>query len=321
MLGQIGHRREEVLCGPSVGADCAVLKTGPDELLLFSADPITGTVQGIGGHSIHITANDLAAAGAEPVAVLLTVLLPPGTEEEEVREMMRSAEEVCAQLQIEILGGHTEITTAVSRPVISVTGIGKCAAENLMNPENVRPGQDIVVTKWIGLEATAILARECEEYLRGKISEEFLDTAASFKEFLSVVPDAEAAARSGAVLMHDITEGGVLGALWEAAEVGRTGVDIDLSAIPVREETTAICDAFSVDPLRIMSSGSLLIIAEDGNKLAGKLKDLGIHSAVIGKTTEGEERILRNGAIVTKLNAPEPDMLYTALERSGKGGV
>ena len=317
MLGQIGHRRDEVLCGPAVGADCAVLQTGPGEVLLFSTDPITGAVQGIGGHSIHITANDLAAAGAEPVAVMLTLLLPPGTEEQEVREIMSSAEEVCRQLGIEILGGHTEITPAVSRPVISVTGIGKCAEEDIMKPNAVRPGQDIVVTKWIGLEATAILAKECAEFLRGRIQEEMLSEAASLTGYLSVVPEATAAAKCGAVLMHDITEGGILGALWEAAEAGRTGLDINAAAIPVRRETMEICRAFSVDPLRIMSSGSLLIITEDGKKLVETLKDLGICSSVIGKTTDSEERILRTGDSVTHLTPPEPDMLYTALKRGG----
>lgn len=314
VIGQIGHRRNEVLCGPAVGADCAALRTEPGEVLLLSSDPITGAVHGIGGHSIHVTANDLAAGGAEPVAVLLTLLLPPETAEEDVRDMIRGAEEVCAQLKIEILGGHTEITPVVSQPVISVTGIGKCREKDLPDPSCVRPGMDILVSKWIGLEGTAILANERKDYLRKRIPEDTITEAARFSRYLSIVPEAAAAKESGAVLMHDITEGGILGALWEAAEVGKTGLEIDLSAVPVRPETQAVCEAFSVDPMRIMSSGSLLVITEDGRELAERLSGIGVHSSVIGKTTEKKDRILRDGKSVYLLAPPEPDALYTALQ-------
>ena len=314
VLDQIGHRREEVLYGPAVGADCAVLETAPGEVLLLSSDPITGAVKGIGGHSIHITANDLAAAGAEPVAVLLTLLLPPETTEEEVRGIMYDAENICAQLRIEILGGHTEITPVVSQPVISVTGIGKGAKKDLLKAANVRPGMDLVVSKWIGLEAAAILAQECGEFLRGRVPDEMIAEAASFSKYLSVVPEALAAKKNGAVLMHDITEGGVLGALWEVAEAGHTGLEIDQAAIPVRKETQEICRAFSIDPLQVMSSGSLLIVAEDGVKITEALRQDGIPSAVVGRTTQSEERILRCGDTVSELTPPEPDALYTALE-------
>ena len=314
VLNQIGHRRKEVLCGPAVGADCAALETGPDEVLLLSSDPITGAVQGIGGHSIHITANDLAAAGAEPVAVMLTLLLPPETAEKEIHEIMSEAEDVCAGLKMEILGGHTEITPVVSQPVISVTGLGKCRKDELLKAENIRPGMDLVVSKWIGLEASAILARERSEFLRGKMPDQMISEAASFASYLSVVQEAAAAKKNGAVWMHDITEGGILGALWEVAEAGKTGVDVDLSAVPVREETRRICQAFSVDPLRIMSSGSLLIAAEDGNALVQALQKQGIPASVIGKTTEQAERIVRYGSSCDRLTPPEPDALYTALQ-------
>lgn len=125
VLKQVKHRREEVLVGPAVGQDCAVLQVAGDEVLVMSTDPITGTVKDLGSHSIHITANDLAASGAEPVGVMLTMMLPDTVEEPEVRKMMQDAEEVCRQLNIEVLGGHTEITNVVRQPLISVTGVGK----------------------------------------------------------------------------------------------------------------------------------------------------------------------------------------------------
>ena len=125
VLKQVKHRREEILMGPSVGVDCAALEVGADEVLVMSSDPITGTVQDIGSHCIHITANDLAASGAEPLGVMLTVMLPDTVEEPEIRRMVQDAEAVCSRLNMEIFGGHTEITNVVNQPVISVTGVGK----------------------------------------------------------------------------------------------------------------------------------------------------------------------------------------------------
>lgn len=125
VLKQVKHRRGEVLVGPAVGQDCAALEVGEDEVLVMSTDPITGTAKDLGHHSIHITANDLAAAGADPVGVMLTVMLPDTVEEPEIRKMMQDAEETCEKLHMEILGGHTEITNVVKQPLISVTGVGK----------------------------------------------------------------------------------------------------------------------------------------------------------------------------------------------------
>lgn len=176
VLKQVKHRREEVLVGPAVGQDCAALEVGEDEVLVMSTDPITGTAKDLGHHSIHITANDLAAAGADPVGVMLTVMLPDTVEEPEIRKMMQDAEETCEKLHMEILGGHTEITNVVKQPLISVTGVGKMKKENLRTVSQIRPDQDIIVTKWIGLEATTILAKEKEDELKKRFPAVLIDT-------------------------------------------------------------------------------------------------------------------------------------------------
>ena len=152
VLRQVKHRRDEVMMGPAVGQDCAVLALKEDEAFVMSTDPITGTVKDIGSHSIHITANDLAASGAEPVAVMLTVMLPPEVEEPALRTMMEDVERVCRELQIEVIGGHTEITDVVKQPLISVTGVGKIKKDKMILTSGMKEGQDIIVTKWIGLE-------------------------------------------------------------------------------------------------------------------------------------------------------------------------
>ncbi len=313
VLNQVHHRRSEVLAGPAVGLDCAAILAGTDEVFVLSTDPITGTVKDLGSHCIHVTANDLAASGAEPLGVMLTMLLPENIEESEIRQIMKDAEKTCASLDIEILGGHTEITKVVTQPVITVTGIGRTTKKTFLDPADIRPGQDVVITKWIGLEATTILAKEKEKELLTRFSPDFLRTAKSFDRYLSVVPDARCAMECGVSAMHDITEGGVFGALWEIGSAGSTGLEIDLKAIPIRQETVEICEYFDLNPYQIMSSGSMLIVTDDGTGLVRHLQEAGIPAAVIGRTAEGNDRILKNGSEVRYLDRPHADELYKVM--------
>lgn len=313
VLKQVKHRREEVLVGPAVGQDCAVVQVESDEVLVMSTDPITGTVKDLGSHSIHITANDLAASGAEPIGVMLTVMLPDTVEEPEVKKMMQEAEATCKKLNMEVLGGHTEITNVVRQPLISVTGVGKIKKSRVITTLQVQPEQDIVVTKWIGLEATTILAKEREEELRKRFPAGIVDTAIGFDRFLSVVPESRIAMEHGVAAMHDITEGGVFGALWEMASGAGVGLEVDLKKIPIRQETVEICQYFDLNPYQIMSSGSMMIAADDGHELVRKLEKAGIHAAVVGRTNAGNDRILRNGEDVRYLDKPQPDELYKVL--------
>ncbi len=315
VLKQVHHRREDVLAGPSVGVDCAAVAAGENEVFVFSSDPITGTVKDLGSHCIHITANDLAASGAEPVGVMLTFLFPESLEEQELRAIMQDADRTCAEMGMEILGGHTEITACVNAPLISVTGVGKISRDAFLNPADIRPDQDVVVTKWIAIEGTTILAKEREEELLQRFSPEFVQEARDFDRFLSVVKDAQVAVKSGVVAMHDITEGGVFGALWEIASAGNVGLEIDLKAIPIRQESVEICEFFDVNPYELMSSGSMLIVTENGEKLVSELRKAGIHSAIVGRTTDSNDRILRNGDEVRYLDKPHTDELYRALAR------
>ncbi|MGI6007751.1 MAG: AIR synthase family protein [Ruminococcus sp.] len=313
ILKQVHHRREEVLVGPQVGQDCAVLGLKEDEVFVMSADPITGTTKDIGSHCIHITANDLAASGAEPVGMMLTVMLPEGVEEPEIRKMMQDVERTCEELNIEVLGGHTEVTNVVRQPLISVTGVGKIRKDELLTTMQMKEDQDIIISKWVGLEATTILAKEKETELRRVFSEEFIERARSFDQYLSVLKEARIAREHGASAMHDITEGGVFGALWEMAEAAGVGLDVDLKKIPIRQETVEICEFFGLNPYLIMSSGSMMIAADDGYHLVQAMKEAGIEAAVVGRTVKGNDRILRNGEDVRYLDRPQTDELYKVL--------
>lgn len=310
VLRKVTHRREEVLSGPGVGRDCAALQLDEDEIFVMSSDPITGTVKDMGSHCIHVTANDLAAAGAEPVAVMVTALLPPEIQESQLRRIMVEMEETCAALHMEVIGGHTEITDAVTRPVLSVTGVGKIKRKNALFGCGLKAGQDLVVTKWIGLEGTSIVAKEREEQLTQVFSKDFVCTAQRFDQYFSVLPESRIAMAHGVSGMHDITEGGIFGALWEMAEGADVGLDIDLKRIPIRQETVEVCEQFGLNPYLLMSSGSLLIGAGHGESLVRKLREAGIFAVVIGQATDSKDRILRNGGEIRYLDRPQSDELY-----------
>lgn len=313
ILKQIHTRRKEVLLGAAVGEDCAAVKLEEGEVFVLSSDPITGTAVDIGNLAIQITLNDLASAGAEPVGVMLTVLLPESITEPEIRQLMQQTEESCSRANVQILGGHTEVTAVVSQPVVTVTGVGKAKQSTLVTTSGARAGMDIVVTKWVGLEGTSILAKEMAAVLSTRFSESFIRRAQNFDSLLSVLPEAEVAVLSGVDAMHDVTEGGIFGALWEMAESSGVGLEIELKKIPLKQETVEICEFFGISPYELISSGSMLMAAKDGNQLVLELQKAGIAAVVIGKATAGNDRILQNDGERRFLEPPKTDELYKVL--------
>ena len=316
IIRQIKTKRDEIIVGAGVGEDCAAIGLSDDEVFVMSTDPITGTTHDIGSLAVHVTANDIASSGAEVIGIMLSVLLPEGTEEEELKSIMRQVEDVCARLNIQTIGGHTEVTPVVNQIVITATGVGKIKKDRLITTSGANIGDDVIVTKWIGLEGTSIIAREKEEELGRRFSPAFTETAKSFSEYLSVVEDAQIAVRTGVSAMHDVTEGGIFGALWEIAESSGTGLEINLLDIPVRQETVEICEEFGLNPYGLISSGSMLITAPNGSDVVRNLKKAGINAAVIGKVTPGNDRVLINGDEKRYLEPPAADELYKIYERT-----
>lgn len=310
---QIKHRREEVLVKPGVGEDCSVIELAQDQVFVISTDPITGTVHDIGKLAVHITANDIASSGADLIGIMLTVLLPLDSSESDLKAMMKEIEETCMQLDIEVVGGHTEVTGAVNQPIISVTGIGKMDKKDIITTAGLIPGQDIVMTKWVGLEGTAILAKDQEEKLLTRYTGEFIAGAKEFINHISVVKEAKIARTMEVTAMHDVTEGGVFGALWEMAAASKTGLEIDLKKIPIKQETVEICEFFDLSPYMLMSSGSMLIATNRGSDLVQALKEAGIPSAVIGKVTAGNDRVIINEEERRFLEPPKSDELYKVI--------
>lgn len=310
IMKQIKTKREEVLIGAAIGEDCAILQLKEDEVFVMSTDPITGTVHDIGALAVHITANDIATAGAEPIGVMLSVLLPEEIEEPQLKEMMRQVEATCSELNIQTIGGHTEVTRAVNQPIITVTGVGKAKKDAFFTTKGAKPGQDIVVSKWIALEGTSIIAKEKEKELLEKFPAYMVEEAKNFDRFLSIIPEAATAAKSGVSIMHDVTEGGIFGALWEVAESAGVGLEVDLKKLPIKQETVEICNYFNINPYELISSGSLLMAADNGFDLVKALEKESIHAVVVGKIKEGNDRVIMNEEERRFLEPPKSDELY-----------
>lgn len=307
VLRQIGKRREEVLAGAAEGGGCAVLETAGDEVLILTVNPLTGTGEYIGRPLVHRAANNLACSGADPVGIMVSILLPEGYEEAELKKLVRQLEEAAASLNMEIMGGHTEVTPAVQEAALCVTGVGKVKKDRRTGSGGGCPGQDVVLSKWIGIEGTALLAMRREKELKARFSEAFIGQAQEFFKYMSAVPEAAAAVKSGVSVLHDVSEGGIFNALWEVAESSGVGLDIDLKKIPVRQETVEICEVFDINPYFMPSGGAMLMLTDNGYDLIRRLEFEGIPAQVIGKTTDGNARIVRNEDEVRYIEPPRPE--------------
>lgn len=310
---QIKHRREEVIVKPGVGEDCSVLDLGPNQMLVLSTDPITGTANEIGTLAVHITANDIASSGAELIGIMLTIILPDGARESDLREMMQEIEQACSELNMEVIGGHTEVSAAVRQPIVTVTGVGKIQKDSLITTAGLKPGQELVMTKWAGLEGTAIIVGEKEEELKTKYTSDFIQGAKDFMKHISVVKEARIGKNLGVTAMHDVTEGGIYGALWEIAAASKVGLKIDLKKIPIKQETVEICEFYDLNPYLLISSGCMLMGTNNGNELVEELAKAGISAAVIGRVTDGHERIIVNDEEMRYIEPPKSDELYKVL--------
>lgn len=312
----IKFRRPEVLTRPGIGEDCAVVDFGSYECIL-STDPITAAINDIGRLAMHVSCNDVASNGVEPLGIMLAVLLPEGTTEAEINEMMRQAGEVSEELGVEIIGGHTEITAAVNKPVIVSTAIGRGKKWASQNAENMRPGDLIYITKTAGLEGTGIIAWDKAEDLREFLSEEELDHAKSLISRVSVVKEGVLAGRVGTNGMHDVTEGGILGAVWEMCQVAKTGAEVWLDKIPVEDVTRKICDEYDIDYLRLISSGSMMIMVappkkEEMEKIMAENQIQFTNIGIIRNRHEGICMMVEDEKI--EIAPPASDEIYKAVK-------
>ena len=315
-------KREEVVKGAAPGVDCAFFTypdrqgrgTGgqvpdcQDKVFCAATQTVSIPVIRAGCYAVYAAVNAVAAGGGIPFAMQMALTLPEGTEESELKRIMQLTEEAAGICKVQIAGGHTEVTGAVKYPVISVTAFGyRLEAAERISRGLPAAGQAVVMTKWMGLEGTAVLAQEREAELLERYPFSITTAAKGFEKYLPVLPEAATALKSGATAMHDMRNGGVFGGLYELAGRLGVGLSIDLKKIPVKQETIEICEFFDLNPYGLLSGGSLLIVAEDGDGMVKALQEAGIPAAVIGRTTDNNDKVLHIGEEIRFLEPARPD--------------
>ena len=304
-LGLNPIKDPRVIVGPRIGEDAAVIDFGK-KYLVAKTDPITFTTHRIGWYAVNVNANDIAAMGATPKWFLATLLLPEGkTNAKLATQIFRDIIKSTQKLNITLCGGHTEISYKIDRPIVIGHMLGEVEKNKLVVNAHAKPGDDLLLTKGIAIEGTAIIAREKAAVIRKKFDKKFLKRAQAFidKPGLSVVADALLANKTAQIhAMHDPTEGGLATGILELAKASGTGVIIDAEKIPCYEETEQICEFFNIQPLGLIASGALLIALDpkDTKEVITILSKNGITCTLIGKITKKSEglRLIRNGKII-----------------------
>ncbi len=306
----------QVLVGPGIGRDAAAIAIG-NRVVVAKSDPITFASKGGEAHLVDVNANDVACMGATPRWLLVTSLLPEGITPAEILRDVMSLREACRHRSIELVGGHTEIVPGLTRPILVGMMLGEADSGDLIEPGQAQPGDRLLLTKGLAIEGTALLAKEREDELRGKIGEEAIAAAVRLLHDpgISVVSDAEVARSAGGVVaLHDPTEGGIATAIRELATASRTGANVDLESIPVLPETRMVAEALGLDPLGLLASGSLLIAVQPKSEadVVVALERAGIPVSGIGVLTDDPERFTLESRSGT---SPLPDFAVDEVAR------
>jgi HAD superfamily hydrolase (TIGR01509 family) len=295
-LNEFEFSDPSVLNWPGIGEDTAAVDVSEEEVVVITSDPITFATNAIGEYAVLVNANDIATSGGTPRWFLSTLLFPVNTTASEIRAVMAELASVCKRCNITLCGGHTEITDGVSRTIINGMMIGSVHRDHFLDKKDMRPGDQIILTKGVAIEGTALIAREFGQQLMDLgVNKGIIERSQAFISRISVLGEAKIAADiDGVKALHDITEGGIATALEEFSISGGFGMKIQLGQIPILPETKAVCAPFNINPLGLIGSGSLLICCrpESLKRLQDELTTADIEAAVIGSVIDAEPGIM-----------------------------
>ncbi len=318
----LGTKRDDVVLSSSIGEDAAIVKAG-NQILAISSDPITGAEEWLGWLAVHVNANDVATRGVQPRWFNSIILLPKNSTAKLVKKICTQMNKAAHQLDIAIIGGHCEVTPGINHPIVTGCTIGVAENGKYVTCSGARIGEQIILTKGAGIEGTAILASDRRQQLLKVFSKDFLNEAENFFKRISVVKDAITAFNTGGVsAMHDPTEGGVAGGLHELADAANVGFTVYGKEILIPEETTKICTYYDIDPLQLISSGSLLVVAKETKttEILESLSRNGVQASTIGEVVAPEEgrTLVTETGKETELVRPVSDHLWKALAKPTK---
>ena len=309
ILKQLHTRREESIIQPSVEEMCAAIRIEEDEQVVFTNTSLFGDEKDLAVFAMAHVLNDLWTRGAEPIGVNISILLPPHAYESRLKSMISYAEEVAEGQRIQILNAKAEVSPVLSKSLVTVLGIGKEKKEGLLQSSMGKAGQDVVLVNWIGLEGMLRILREKREELSKRFVPAFLHQIAEQQQYLLAGDELRIAKEFGVSAMHQITEGGILAALWNLAEASGTGIDVDLKKIAIKQETIEVCEHFHLNPYQMTSAGSILLVTHDGEGLVSRLEKNGKKATVIGRLTDRNEKVIWNDTEKRFIDRPAQDEL------------
>lgn len=320
IIKEIKHKRKDVLKGAAIGNDGAVYKKD-DREPVTSIATYSGDFLYSAKRAFAAAINSLAARGAEPVGVMVSILMPESEKESHLREVMSTLDDMAKEVNVQITGGHTETASNVNICVVTASAFGfmrkpftdkvlKKYAEDGKDIENLQ----VVMVSYAGIEGTALIVKEKENELRTRFTRSYIDKVRNFENELIVSSEAAVAVKHGVKAMRDTSKGGVFGAIWELSEYLKCGMKIDLKAIPIKQETIEFCEFFDLNPYFIPAQGGLLIVCENGKQLVDKLLEEGKVAAVIGHLTKDTKKAIENNGEVRYLEPPKAGKMEYCIE-------
>ena len=269
---------------------------------------------GIGPNAVYRVANTIAAAGGTIQGITDSVLMPVNFSEKKLKDVIKAIDYQCAIIGVNIAGGYTEVTDKVTAPVVTVTGIGRLredvAAKSGLNWKNAKPNQDIVMTKWIGIEGIRMIDSVKHDDILTRYTEDIIDKALGAVEDICIQKEADIVIDAGVDALAPVGKGGIFAALWNMSEYSGLGFNIDFKAIPVRQEIIEICEMYDINPYELSSAGSLLMTADRGCDIVELLRAEGINAVVIGKTTDNNDKLIVNDDENRYMDIPKRDEIY-----------
>ena len=309
ILRQLSSRRKEAAIIPSLYENCGGIDVRTSGEVIFSDVSLYGNEKELGAFAVVQAVNHLWAKGVAPVGIDVSILLPPASEEAELKELAGCMEQSCDQMNLDILSIQAEVTEAVNLPVVSVTALGTAEANERRSRTAAGPGQDIILTKWAGMEGTIRVLKEKRAELSERFVQAFLQRIDDFEKELPVFREAQIARQHGASAVRQVTSGGIMAALWAVSEEAGAGLEIEMERISLKQETVEICEHFRLNPYQLTSAGCLLIVTDDGKKLAKKLEAEGIAAGSLGTLTGNNDKLILKGCEKRYLDRPAPDEL------------
>lgn len=274
----------------------------------------TSTVYGqseyTGIHALASVANSLAAAGASCLGVGVRIDYPLHTNKSNIYKMEKNIKKVCKERQIELLESNLYANPMVQIPAVTVTGIAKAPKEEEWCRDKGRAGKEIVLSKWTGMAGMLQIAQERKEVLKGRFAPDFMRQIFSHRQELFADREIAVAKAMGVSVMRQVTEGGIFAAFWDIAKELKVGLELDMKKILILQETVEVCEHFRINPYQLNSTGSFLLLSDDGEALADALKQEHIEAAVIGCTTDNQDKIIRNGEDIRYIDRPAPDEIF-----------